>query len=167
MTTRTRLTPFVAAILAVGGAGIAAPTSAQAATSCRTAWGTADKGVNMKTEKAGGAVLGQRFGHHACYDRIVLDVKGPVGSVVAGYVKSATAGSVLAVGVRHDSPKDLPLSSKLLVTGQPTVKAAAMIATTKEAQVGTYLVKAKLPFRVQTLKGPGSTNRIVIDVAHR
>lgn len=167
MTTRTRLTPLAAAILAVGGVGISAPASAQAATSCSTAWGTADKGVNMKTEKAGGAVLGQRFGHHACYDRIVLDVKGPVGSVVAGYAMTGKGGALLVVGVRHNSPKESATPADLLLTRMPTVTGAGRIGTTKEAQVGTYLVKAKLPFRVQTLKGPGSTNRIVIDVAHR
>jgi hypothetical protein len=53
------------------------------------------------------------------------------------------------------------------VTGYSTFRQVAW-AGTFEGQTTVGLgVRARLPFRVFTLAGPGSGSRLVIDVAHR
>ena len=130
-------------------------------------------------------LIGVRAGRHTCYDRLVLDFRGPVNGYYIRYVKQ----------VHEDaSGKVVPLAgrSKLQITvvapaydvnGKPTyrpadpwhlVKVRGFQSFRQVAWAGTYEgyttlgvgVRRALPFRVLVLAGPGRHGRIVLDVAH-
>jgi len=126
-----------------------------------------------------------RAGRHACYDRLVLEFRGPVDGYRIQYVRQ-----VLAEG----SGRPIPLAghAKLQVTvvapaydadGDPTfapadrahvVDVTGYAAFRQVAWGGSYEgyttlgvgVRRGLPFRVLVLPGPGRHTRIVVDVAH-
>lgn len=137
---------------------------------CSTAWGSLPKAANVNPIRYGAALGPARTGHHACYDRVVFDVPGTIGSVAVGYVDDGgrTSPKVLAVITKHRSPGTSIADAALRTTGLPTIvgtDAGAEWTTTEYARAA--VTRARLPFRVFTLKGPGSTNRVVVDVAHR
>lgn len=160
-----RSTLVLASLLAAGAAGAAAPANAQAATGCSTAWGSVVKSAGPSAATTGARLRMPRVGHHACYDRVVYDVRGPVGNVVVGYVAGAptpTLGVVVTKVAPVSGMQDVALSSPGLSTVR-TVDSGIVTGTTFTTGVRT---RARLPFRVFTLKGPGATNRVVVDVAH-
>lgn len=93
-----RLTAAAAAAVAVGGVSLASLPTANAATSCRVAWGPAQKAINLSSTVTGTPATAVRTGHHACYDRVAFELNGRTGATVAGYVgssrgRAATTGS--------------------------------------------------------------------------
>ena len=168
----TRL--FLIMLLAVAGVFVAVPGSAAG---CVTDWGCARQVVPAMGT---GEVDAVRAGRDVCWDRIVIDIDGPAGGYRAEYVGQVTAdgsGAVVPVpgGARIQFVVNHPAQSLGVGVGQP-VAAVAGFATVRSAVfagsfegmttfgVGT---RARLPFRVFTLAGPGGHSRIVLDVAHR
>ncbi len=189
----TRKTIFAAlACMAIPAAAIAAPavagsssaprTVSAATASCPKGWGSLPEANSRMTSAPVTAV---RTGRHACFDRLVVDIRGRapgynvryvtnVYTDGAGFLVPLRGGAKLELVVRAPSyddngrPTYLPAKSSELsnVAGYSTFRQVAY-AGSFEGQTTIGLgVRARLPFRVFTLAGPGSNTRLVIDVAH-
>ncbi len=165
--------------LVVGGAGAA---GAAGAPYCGITWGSLAKSGGSLSP---GPLLAARTGRHACYDRVVFDFAGPA----TGYrVRYATAvpqegsGAALPVAGGAQIWVEL-LEPSYDQTGRSTtpyragqhVGAVAGYRTLRDVVYGSSFegytafgvgVRARLPYRVFTLPGPGGRSRIVLDVAH-
>ena len=152
---------------------------AQAA-GCSVRWGsTAKSGPTM----TGAEIFNIRAGRHACYDRLVIDVAGDVrGAYDVRYVPSVSKdGSGDLVPLRGGADLQVIVRAPVIPTDSFFLSNGELIDATRyrtfrqvawagsfEGQttvgVGT---RARLPFRVTVLQGPGSGSRLVVDVAHR
>jgi len=192
----TRKTVLAAvAIMAIPAAAIAAPavvgsssaprtvSTASTTTSCSRGWGSLPE-ANSRMSQA--PVTDVRTGRHACFDRLVVDIRGRapgydvryvknVYTEGAGFVVPLRGGAKLQIVVRAPAYSStgtttyLPKNQRELtnVAGYSTFRQVAY-AGSFEGQTTIGLgVRARLPFRVLTLAGPGSNTRLVIDVAHR
>jgi hypothetical protein len=164
----------------LGGPAAAASVSASNPPSCGITWGSlAKRGGSMTTAP----ITDVRAGRHDCYDRLVVDISGEAGYRV-GYVTSVVQdGSgravplrggaklqiiVLAPTYKSSAANTFPATRSELVdvSGFSTFRQVAG-AGSFEGQTTIGLgVRARLPFRVFTLAGPGSHSRLVVDVAH-
>ena len=185
-------TGLLALALAAGIAGAApanvsaasATTAASTAPYCGIIWGSLPK-QNSNTQSVG-ALQGVRAGRHDCFDRLVFDLGGRSTEYRVQYVGQVVAdGSGLPVPLRGGAFLQIVFTALLYdengpvgyqppnrsevvdVTGFQTFRQLAD-AGGFEGQITMGLgVRARLPFRVFTLDGPGSGSRLVIDVAHR
>jgi hypothetical protein len=168
---------------AVAGSSSAPRTVSAATASCPKGWGSLPEANSRMTAAPVTAV---RTGRHACFDRLVVDIRGRAPGYNARYVTNVytdgagflvplRGGAKLELVVRAPSydangrPTYLPAKSSELsnVAGYSTFRQVAY-AGSFEGQTTIGLgVRARLPFRVYTLTGPGSNSRLVIDVAHR
>ena len=128
-----------------------------------------------------------RAGQHACFDRLVLDVRGgqartywvsyvdQVRTDGAGVVVPLRGGAKLSVTVavptttRPYRPTYRPANRAELVNvaGYRTFRQVASAGSFEGHSTVGLGVRARLPYRVFTLAGPGTGSRLVIDVAHR
>ena len=170
-------------LLAVSFAAIALAVPAQAAAPyCGITWGSSLKQAgNSAPSLQGSELTAVRAGQHTCYDRLVLDVTGStrVASYRVAYVsavRSDGSGAVvplkggaflqISLGVNNATAPPAHTGDVANVSGFRTFREVAG-AGGFEGYTGEGLgVRARLPFRVFTLSGPGSTARVVIDVAH-
>lgn len=173
----------VAVVLATAATGT---PGAQASTACPRGWGSlAESGQAHST----GSVTGVRSGRHACFDRLVVDVAGPVrgSGYDVRYVPAVRAdGSGFHVPLRGAADLQVVVHAPAYDpgTGRATYRPADRreLAPARgfrtfrqvawggsfEGQTTVGLgVRARLPFRVMVLPGPGRGSRVVIDVAHR
>lgn len=163
--------------------GFAPPASA--APYCGITWGSLAKEAG--TAAFPGHLTNIRAGRHTCYDRLVLDVAGgDVAGYRVEYVSSLVQdGSGEVVPLRGGAK----LSVVATVGGQDAAGNVAYVPANRFEAVdvrgwqtfrqvfsgGSYEgltqvglgVRARLPFRVFVLDGPGSGQRLVVDVAHR
>lgn len=152
---------------------------------CGISWGSLAKQAPQYTS---GTVRDVRAGQHPCFDRMVADVArvpGTVGYHVryvdqvrmdgSGTLVPLRGGAALQVIAkapaynRHGSPTYVPANRRELVdvSGYRTFRQIAW-AGSFEGQTTVGLgVRARLPFRVFVLDGPGEGARLVVDVAHR
>ncbi len=179
--TRTSLRLFVLA-LAATLAALVLPGTAQAAPYCGITWGSLVKQAgNSAPALRGTELTGVRAGQHTCYDRLVLDVSGAtrVGSYRVEYVTavhSDGSGAVvplrggaflqISVGVNNMVTPPANAGDVANVSGFRTFRQVAGAGSSEGYTSEGLGVRARLPFRVFTLAGPGNTVRIVIDVAH-
>lgn len=177
-----RLVALVIGLALAGVTFVAAPASA-ATPYCGIRWGSLAKSASgMSTA----TLVNVRAGRHACYDRVVLDVAGAASGYSVKYVSQVVqdgSGAVISVrgGARLQVAAHVPAYTD---TGQSTyappnpselVNVAGYRTLRQIVWAGTFEgyssigvgVRARLPFRVFTLSGPGSNSRIVIDIAHR
>jgi hypothetical protein len=181
-TTRTR-TAVVLAAAATAVAGSVLPASA--APGCSTAWGSLPE---TASESSGGYLDDVRSGRHACYDRLVLDLDGIDASEVSydvRYVRQvAREGTGTPIPLRGNadlqvvvhspghtedaSPTYEPanLTEAVNVAGYTTFRQVAWAGTFEGISTVGLGVRARLPFRVLVLDGPGDGSRLVADVAH-
>ncbi|GAA1577781.1 hypothetical protein GCM10009789_34070 [Kribbella sancticallisti] len=183
-------TAFAAlAIAAVPAAAIAVPalaegtkTASSAATACPTGWGSLPE-ANSRYGTA--PLVDVRTGRHTCFDRLVFDIAGKAPGYSARYVTNVyqdgsgqlvplRGGAKLELVLRAPAYNDAgrstytPANRRELtnVTGYTTFRQVAY-AGSFEGQTTVGLgVRARLPFRVFTLAGPGTHSRVVVDVAH-
>ena len=164
---------FLAAALGL----VAAP--AQAHPYCGIRWGSLPKSVSTGST---GQVVDVRAGRHACFDRLVLDVSGDARGYFVRYVDTVRMdGSGEVVPLRGGARLEvvatapaiagdawfLPDGELIDTTGYLTFRHVAW-AGSFEAQTTIGLgVRARLPYRVFLLDGPGNGSRLVVDVAHR
>ena len=182
-TARALLVTTAAAVLAAA-MGVWTPLQANAHTSstatCSVRWGSLPKsGPAMTTAE----VTDVRAGRHACFDRLVIDVAGSIaGAYSVRYVPKITfdgsgdrvplrGGAFLEVQARGPVvPTDsffVDGANLVHVSGYRTFRQVAW-AGSFEGQTTVGLgVRARLPFRVMVLNGPGEGSRLVVDVAHR
>jgi hypothetical protein len=185
-----KLLRLLLGVLIVLAVGLTSAPSAEAVTRpyCGIYWGSLTKTTaGPSYASSGDSIYNVRTGRHTCYDRLVIDVSGQVNSYVVGYVahiSTQASGATVptrggaALAIRMMNPGYNPQ------TGAPTYLYANPNELTNVAgyrtfrQVvwgGTYEgystvgigVRARLPFRTFVLTGPGSSSRIVVDVAHR
>jgi hypothetical protein len=158
------------------------PAQAQAAPYCGITWGSlAKQAGNSAPSLMGSELTGVRAGRHDCYDRLVLDVAGStrVGSYRVEYVPTVTAdgsgaavplrgGAFLQITVGVNNADDSPHNTGDVadVSGFRTFRQVAGAGFFEGYTTEGLGVRARLPFRVFTLSGPGTTTRVVIDVAH-
>jgi hypothetical protein len=167
---------------ALAGGSMTAATAA-VATVCPTGWGSLPE---AGTYRGSGLLTNVRTGRHACFDRIVFDVKGKPSWFRVHYVTNvATVGQGEIVPLRGGAKLEIVLSvpsyddagrstynpanhNELTnVRGYQTFRQVADAGSFEgETTIGLG-VRARLPFRVFTLTGQGTTSRIVVDVAHR
>jgi hypothetical protein len=161
-------------------------TSATAATSavaaCPRGWGSLPE-ANSRMSAA--HVANVRTGRHACFDRIVVDVNGRANGYDVRYVKNVSTdgagflvplrgGAKLQIVVRASSYDDNGKATYRPKNGRELTNLAGYTTLRQLASAGSFEgqttigvgVRARLPFRVLTLTGPGSNTRLVIDVAH-
>ncbi|OPF83550.1 hypothetical protein VT50_0204825 [Streptomyces antioxidans] len=174
----------LAAATTAGTAGAATQTAAKTATTCENGWGSGEKKAQPEEHTPLGNI---RTGRHACYDRIVFDVKGataadPVGYHV-GYVDALHQdGSGEKIPVHGDAILDIRVSAPSYdpasgaesypgragkplrgvdVSGYQTFRDTRFGASVEgDTQVGLG-VRERLPFRVFQTDG-----HVVVDVAH-
>ncbi|MEW1812546.1 hypothetical protein AB0284_17800 [Pseudarthrobacter phenanthrenivorans] len=172
------LTPLLAAV----GLGILAPGPASAASYCGLEWGSLAKSTpGMITA----SVTNVRTGQQSCFDRLVVDLNGPVKGYTVGYVpeiiQDPTGYTIPVYGnARLQVTVNAPSHDQNgNVTYNPAVKAElsnvagyqtfrqVVYAGSFEGYTSIGLgVRARLPFRVLTLDGPGASSRLIVDVAH-
>lgn len=174
------------AVLVVAGAGLVAPTAAGAASSCTIGWGSLDKTAEGPAGTAPTLVTNVRAGQHTCYDRLVLDLSGRAPQASVGYVPVVlgdATGNVIALrggaflhvvlsGVANPADVGIPgyppadRTELVHVNGWRTLRQVASAEGFEGYDTFGAGVRARLPFRVFVLAGPGSGSRVVIDVAH-
>jgi hypothetical protein len=182
-----RLCVLAAVALTVG---LMAPTGSPAAAAepfCGITWGSLTKSGGVMS---GAPITGARAGRHECYDRLVVDL-GPGPGQPAGFhvsyvsvvVQDGSGEPVLlaggaflqitvaapAIDVDTGAPTYDPADDRhaVNVAGFATFRQVAFLGTFEGITGFGLGVRARLPFRVFTLAGPGSGSRLVIDVAHR
>ncbi len=160
----------------------AAVTASDAATApyCAIHWGSLFKSASGPGPAT---ITNVRTGRHACYDRIVID-GASVGSV--RYVSAVlTQAKGDAIPLRGGAEIEIIVRafSYDLNTGAPTYNPGNPSELTNVSRYSTFRqvawggsfegyttiglgVRARLPMRIFTLPGPGSSSRLVIDVAH-
>ncbi|MBA2414513.1 MAG: hypothetical protein H0V64_01160 [Geodermatophilaceae bacterium] len=166
-------------LLGVLSVVLLAPSAIAAAPYCGIEWGSLPKQANPGSNAL---LTDVRVGQHACYDRLVLDMTGDVRGYSVGYVGQVVFdGSGTLVPLRGGAKLEViarsgaaPLDSIFLPNGEladvspyRTFRHVAW-AGSFEGQTTVGLgVRARLPFRVFLLDGPGTGSRMVIDVAHQ
>lgn len=163
---------------------VVAAAPAQAAPYCGITWGSLAKAAGSGSSSP---ITNVRAGRHDCFDRMVIDVAGSASGYAVSYVStvhrpgSGTAvplrgGAFLQVTVQAPAynvatgaPGYLPANPAELVntTGFATFRQLALAGSFEGSTTVALGVRARLPFAVSVLHGPGTTTRIVIDVAHR
>lgn len=183
---RTAIAVFTLAAVPAGAVAVptyaASTTTTAAAAGCATGWGSLPE---ASTQPGAGQLTNVRTGRHTCYDRIVFDVKGKPSWYRVHYVKNfATVGEGKLIPARGGAKLEIILLTPSYDDdGRPTYKPADYDELTNVSGYRTFRqvvsagsfegetvigvgVRARLPFRVFTLIGPGDTGRIVVDVAH-
>jgi hypothetical protein len=170
--------------------GFLLPASASTAPYCGITWGSLPKVGNGAQPLAGAELTNVRAGQQACYDRLVLDIRGTasVASWRVQYVNrvsqdasglpvplrggaflqiSAGASDHTAAGTATYRPTNR--SELVDVGGFRTFRQVAWAGSFEGvSQIGLG-VRGRLPFRVFAVPGiPETANgtRVVIDVAH-
>jgi len=176
---------WLTAIIIALGLGLLAPGAASATPSyCGLAWGSLAKS-NQAMSAA--SVTNVRSGKYYCFDRLVIDIKGKATGYNVRYVsKVAHAGSGLPIKLRGGAFLQITAHSPSYdsATGKATFVPANRSEVTNVSKYQTFRqvawagsfegrttlglgVRARLPFKVFTLAGPGNGSRLVIDVAHQ
>ena len=175
---------WLTALLVAAGLGILAPGPASAATSyCGLQWGSKAKADETPSAAS---VTNIRTGQHYCFDRLVIDLKGHVAGYNVRYVgQVAQDGSGKRVALRGQASLQVTVTAPSYnidtgkatyspanqaelsnVTGYQTFRQVAWAGSFEGYTTVGLGVRARLPFRVLTLDGPGSQSRLVVDVAH-
>lgn len=170
---------WIAIAATIASTAVVAPAAAQAAPYCGITWGSLAKEASPGSTAL---LTNVRVGGHGCYDRLVLDMTGDVHGYSVRYVDQVVFdGSGQPVALRGGARLEViaragaePTDSFFLPNGEianvsqyRTFRHVAW-AGSFEGQTTIGLgVRARLPFRVFILDGPGSGSRLVIDVAHR
>lgn len=177
----------VVAVLALLVPALLVPATAQAAPYCGQRWGSQPRSSSVvDTSRPPGDLVAVRSGRHACFDRLVVDVDGARTGFSVRYVDQVRAdgsGDVVptAGGARlqlvvqapaYDdegmATYDPPAGQRMLdVAGYRTFREVTWAGSFEGQSTAGLGVRARLPFRVMVLDGPGTSSRVVVDVAHR
>jgi hypothetical protein len=185
MATMRRLRAGLAALAVVTAMALVTPAAAQAGTSCGIRWGSLDKAATGGPGSS--PLINVRAARHQCYDRFVMDFRGPGAStVLVRYVPavphqarseplSLRGGAFLDIvlltttyDINTGASTYTPANNNELVnvTGWRTFRQVADGGSFEGYTTIGLGVRARLPFRVFSLTGPGGHSRLVIDVAH-
>lgn len=145
---------------------------------CGITWGSLAKTSSRMTTAR---LTDVRAGRHTCFDRLVLDLSGNhrragytvryvsrVRAEGSGQVVPLRGGARLRVTAHAPSTRTWAHPAELVdTTGFRTFRQAAWAGSFEGYSSIGLGVRARLPFRVFTLDGPGTGTRLVVDVAHR
>nr|WP_205705748.1 hypothetical protein [Kineococcus indalonis] len=153
--------------------------SASARAGCPTGWGSlpedAPSALNAEVQDV-------RTGAHACFDRLVVDVSGRGDGYFVRYVDQVRFdGSGNPVPLRGGARLEVVVVEPVVATdgiflpngeladvrGYRTFRHVAWAGSFEGQTTFGLGVRARLPFRVFVLDGPGAGSRFVVDVAHR
>ncbi|KUM36891.1 AMIN-like domain-containing (lipo)protein [Arthrobacter sp. EPSL27] len=173
---------WLVAILLAAGSALVAPGPASAAPYCGLVWGSLVKADPAMSQAQ---VTNVRTGQHYCFDRLVLDLNGPAAGYTVRYVPQVVQdGSGLPIALRGQAFLQVTANAPAYdengnatynpanpdeltdVTGYQTFRQVAWAGSFEGYSSLGLGVRARLPFRVFTLEGPGAGSRLVIDVAH-
>ncbi|MBT2595902.1 hypothetical protein [Arthrobacter sp. ISL-72] len=175
---------WLAVIVLAVGLGFLAPGPASATTSyCGLGWGSLGESNPVMSTAS---VTDVRTGQHSCFDRMVVNLNGPVAGYTAQYVDRVVqdgSGFTIPLQGRAFLQVTVNAPSYDSALGRVTYSPAAAAELSNVAGFQTFRqvayagsfegytsiglgVRARLPFRVFTLDGPGSGSRLVVDVAH-
>ena len=174
---------LLATALVAGTVGLVSPAAATAESYCGITWGSSPE---THGDMSQAPLVNVRAGQHACFDRLVLDIRGKADGYRVEYVsdvRSDGSGAVIPLrgGAKlqisllapaHDANYNLTFrpanrNEVVNVAGWRTFRQVVFDSTYEGITTLGLGVRARLPFRVFTLDGPGSSSRIVIDVAHQ
>ena len=183
-----RLVVAVCALAVTLVAGAAQATTASAGPYCGITWGSL---LKSSPETTAASITNARVGRHECWDRLVIDLNT---QPAAGY-RVYYADSFWAEGSGDPQPvaggailRVVAQAPAYNLYGERTVPwtVGTHIVTPSQFSAGGFRtfrdlvyggsfegqtafglgVRARLPFRVFKLDGPGEGHRLVIDVAH-
>jgi len=178
----------IVAVLALVLPALLIPATAHAAPYCGVRWGSLPKSSTAAVNPASvpGDLIAIRSGRHTCYDRLVFDVDGSTQGYHVRYVDQVrmdgsgavvpTAGGArlqVVVGAPSYDEQGMetfapPAGQRMIdVSGYRTFREVTWAGSSEGQSSAGLGVRARLPFRVSTIAGPGSTSRVVVDVAHR
>ena len=163
--------------------GVGSIGTAGAAPSCGITWGSLAKAGGTASA---GALSGVRTGRHECFDRVVFDFAGSADGYQVEYVSevrtdgegrplSVAGGAILRVRLDANVFDELGHLHYARMAGDHVADVRGYETLRDVVYGGCFEgrttfgvgVRARLPFRVFGLAGPGSSSRIVLDVAHR
>jgi len=162
-------------LMAVGLVAGAGPAGAADQPYCGITWGS--------LERSGGALstaglLTIRAGQQECYDRLVFELDGPADGYLVHYGEAYTQGQGLAMSPYTAGGAVLEfvlLAPTTVLTSGAHPVGVLGFRTLRDVLYGgsfegrtTFAVgvRARLPYQVTVLAGPGTHSRIVLDVAH-
>ncbi|WP_045732817.1 hypothetical protein [Pseudarthrobacter chlorophenolicus] len=179
-----KLSIWFTAILVAVGLGLLVPGPASATTSyCGLTWGSLMKADGSMSSAP---VTNVRTGQHYCFDRLVVDLGagdvpgysvryvGQIAQEGSGKPIPTSGGARLQVVVRAPA-YDADYASTYTpanpdelsnVSGYQTFRQVVWAGSFEGQSTLGVGVRARLPFRVFTLDGPGPGSRLVVDVAH-
>jgi len=183
MKIRVKMIVAVGALAMVASIGSVLPASADASSYCGLTWGSLPESGGTGSANP---LTNVRGGQHECYDRLVIDIRGATSGYDVRYVSAVhedgsgavvplRGGAFLQIAVRNPAYDDNgnstynPANRRELVgvAGWRTFRQVAWAGSFEGTTTIGLGVRARLPFRVFTLAGPGGGSRLVIDVAHR
>jgi hypothetical protein len=178
----SRATPAPAGHVAAEPVLAAATTTAP---TCGITWGSAEKTAGALSTAA---LLTVETGRHECWDRVVFELNGSAQGYSVRYsadvltdgegldlVPFTAGGEHLWVTLRAPAYDANHSATFTAVAGQHVAN-PLRYETLRDVVFGgsfegytTFAVgvRARLPFRVLLLAGPGTHSRIVVDIAHR
>ena len=166
-----------------------ASASADSVTCPVVYWGSLPKVVDGSGPTE--SIFNVRTGQHACYDRFVVDINGsgPVGYDVSYVENVYTEGQgspvklaggakvqIIAHATNFDTdtglftytPIDQARAQQLTnVAGYRTFRQVAFAGSFEGQTTFGLGIRARLPMRAFVLSGPGTGQRLIVDVAHR
>ena len=170
--------------------GVVAPPASAGRPSCGQVWGShaTSAGASRDTGPSY-PITDVRAGRHACFDRLVLDVADRATAVSVRYVDRVTAPGPVPVSLAGQArllvevddgidPAARFYSRRIRAAGDDTTYRVGDVVgfrTLREVRwLGTMHptqfavgVRARLPFRVFVVDGPGGGSRLVLDVGHQ
>lgn len=165
----------------LGASLVLVATPAQAAAPyCGIRWGSTPE--HASRVGSAGTLVDVRAGRHGCFDRLVLDVEGDAGDYFVRYVDQVRRdGSGQVVPLRGGARLEVVLQGDVIATdawflpngelldtrGYRTFRQLAWAGSFEGQSTLGLGVRARQPFRVLVLDGPGTGSRVVVDVAHR
>ncbi len=158
-------------------------TASAAAPYCGITWGSLAKAA---VPSSVAPIANVRTGSHACFDRVVFDFDGSADGYQVEYVSefrtdgagrrlTVAGGAILRVALKANVFDELGHLHYTRADGDHVADVRGY-RTLRDVVFGGCFegetsfgvgVRARLPFRVFSLAGPGSNSRIVLDVAHR
>ncbi|GLZ38570.1 hypothetical protein [Actinokineospora sp. NBRC 105648] len=170
--------PLIAALLTTG---LTVPIPAAAAEPyCGITWGSTDKSQWFVAAES--TITGVRAGRHDCYDRLVVDLadaqeqdydlryQDSIYDFVTGAPIALRGGAYLMVLLDSGPNQFWDPAKRTELVDVGGYRTFRQVAYTGRYRSGLYLalgVRARLPYRVSTLRTPGRPTRLVIDVAHQ
>ena len=164
-------------------AAVPAATASSSGPYCGITWGSL---LKSSTQMVPGPVVNARVGQHDCYDRLVIDLgSAPAPGYFVRYTDGfhqpgsgnhipLAGGAVLSIQVlapaydaNYHSTVPWTAGTHIAQPNFQTIKDLAYGGSFEGESAFGLGVRARLPFRVLQLTGPGGGSRLVIDVAHR